>query len=317
MRSKGKGADSVSPQDLRSEREKDEMDNDQFFRAVLNSISDGVMTLDKDWKIVSWNRAAEKITGFDREEVLGRQCMSIFRTPVCRDRCPVDRALMCGHAFKDVQVMVRNKRDEVVHLLVNTAPLYDPDRHIIGGLETFRDVSQNHWLQEELKNHYGYANMVGRSEPMEQVYETMTSLLNTDTTVLVQGESGTGKELVARALHFNGPRKGKAFMAVNCSALPEGVLETELFGHVKGAFTGAVRNHVGKFELANGGTLFLDEISEISPSLQVKLLRVLEEREFQRVGDNRSIKMDSRLITATNRDLHRLVLDGSFRDDLF
>jgi two-component system response regulator HydG len=152
---------------------------------------------------------------------------------------------------------------------------------------------------------------------MKGVYEVLGTLINTDTTVLVQGESGTGKELIARALHFYGSRKEKSFVAVNCSALPEGVLESELFGHVKGAFTGAIRDHVGKFELANGGTLFLDEIAEIGPAIQVKLLRVLEEREVQRIGDNKTIKLDIRLITATNKDLYKRVLDGSFRDDLY
>jgi transcriptional regulator with GAF, ATPase, and Fis domain len=152
---------------------------------------------------------------------------------------------------------------------------------------------------------------------MRKVYESLDLLMNTDTTVLIQGESGTGKELIARALHFCGPRKDKSFVAINCSALPEGVLETELFGHVKGAFTGAIRSHVGKFELANGGTLFLDEIGEISQAIQVKLLRVLEEREIQRVGDNRSVKIDIRVITATNKDLYKKVLNGSFRDDLY
>jgi PAS domain S-box-containing protein len=293
------------------------MENDRFFQAILNSVSEGVMTLDKDWRIVSWNRAAETITGFRREEVLGKECMGVLKTPLCREHCPVDRALVCGHPYQDVEVAFTNKRNEVVHLLVNAAPLYDPEGHIIGGVETFRDVSQNLWMHEELKRHYGYANIVGHSRPMKNVYEVMASLVNTDTTVLIQGESGTGKELVARALHFNGPRQGKSFVAINCSALPEGVLETELFGHVKGAFTGAIRNHVGKFELANGGTLFLDEIAEISQPIQVKLLRALEEKEFQKVGDNRIVKVDIRIITATNKELYKKVLDGSFRDDLF
>jgi len=172
-------------------------------------------------------------------------------------------------------------------------------------------------MQEELQRHYGTTNIVGRSDAMKRVYEVLASLINTDTTVLVQGESGTGKELIARALHFYGPRKEKSFVAVNCSALPEGVLESELFGHVKGAFTGAIRDHVGKFQLANGGTLFLDEIAEIGPAIQVKLLRVLEEREVQRIGDNKTIKLDIRLITATNKDLYKRVIDGSFRDDLY
>ncbi|MBI5572634.1 MAG: sigma 54-interacting transcriptional regulator [Desulfomonile tiedjei] len=293
------------------------MENHQLFQSILNSISEGVMTIDKDWKIASWNRAAERITGFHREEVIGQECMKVFRTPLCRENCPVDRALSCGHPYQDVEVAIRNKRNEVVHLLVNASPLYDADGHIIGGLETFRDVSQSRWMREELQRHYGYTNIVGRSEAMKQVYEVLASLVSTDTTVLIQGESGTGKELIARALHFHGPRKEKSFVAVNCSALPEGLLESELFGHAKGAFTGAIRDHLGKFELANGGTLFLDEIAEISQAIQVKLLRVLEEREFQRVGDNRNVKVDIRLITATNKDLYKKVLEGSFRDDLY
>jgi len=293
------------------------MENQRLFQSILNSISEGVMTLDKDWKIASWNRAAERITGFHREEVLGKECNRVFRSALCREHCPVDRALSCGHPYHDVEVSIRNKRNQVVCLLVNAAPLYNEEGDIIGGLETFRDVSQNRWMQEELERHYGYGEIVGRSEPMKQVYEILSSLLKTDTTVLIQGESGTGKELIARALHFYGPRKDKLFVAVNCSALPETLLESELFGHAKGSFTGAIRDHVGKFELANGGTLFLDEIAEISPAIQVKLLRVLEEREFQRVGSNKSIKADIRVITATNKDLYRRALEGSFRDDLY
>lgn len=293
------------------------METNQMLQSILNSISEGVMTVDKDWKIASWNRAAEKITGFHREEVLGSDCSKIFRSPLCKENCPVDRALYCGQPHQDVAVSIRNKRNEHVHLLVNAAPLYNEDGQIIGGIETFRDVSKNMWLQEELKRQYGYTTIVGQSEPMKKVYETLGALVNTDTTVLIQGESGTGKELIARALHFFGQRKDKSFVAINCSALPEGVLETELFGHAKGSFTGAIRDHIGKFELANGGTLFLDEIGEISPAIQVKLLRVLEEREFQRVGDNRSIKIDIRLITATNKDLYKMVTNGAFRDDLF
>jgi len=293
------------------------MENRQSLKSILNSISEGVMTLDENWRIASWNRAAEKITGFSKEEVLGMECSKLFRSPVCMENCPVDRSLSCGHPHQDVKVAIRNKRNEVIHLLINAAPLYDSNGSIIGGLETFRDVSQSYWMQEELQNHYGYNTIVGRSDAMCKVYESLDSLMNTDTTVLIQGESGTGKELIARALHFCGPRKEKSFVAINCSALPEGVLETELFGHVKGAFTGAIRSHVGKFELANGGTLFLDEIGEISQAIQVKLLRVLEEREIQRVGDNRNVKIDIRLITATNKDLYKKVLNNSFRDDLY
>lgn len=293
------------------------MENDQLFQAILNSISEGVMTLDKDWKIVSWNTAAERITGYHKEEVLGKECAKLLRTPLCQENCPVDRALSCGRPQNDIEIRVRNKRNELLDLLVSAAPLYDSNGRIIGGLETFKDVSQNRWMREELARQYGHGHIVGHSKAMKGVFEVIASLMNTDTTVLIQGESGTGKELVARALHFYGPRKEKSFVAINCSALPEGVLETELFGHAKGAFTGAIRDHVGKFELANGGTLFLDEIGEISPAIQVKLLRVLEEKEFQRVGDNKTIRIDVRLITATNKDLYKMVLEGSFRDDLY
>lgn len=293
------------------------MEDPQIFQAILNSISEGVMALDKNWKIFSWNLAAERITGFHKEEVIGKECTEIFRASMCHENCPVDKALSCGHPYHDVEVAIRNKNSQLVHLLVNATPLYDAEGTVIGGLETFRDVSQNHWMKEELQNQYGYQTIVGRSEPITRVFELLTRLLNTDTTVLIQGESGTGKELIARALHFYGNRKDRSLVTINCSALPEGVLESELFGHVKGAFTGAVRDHVGKLELANGGTLFLDEIGEISPAIQVKLLRVLEELEFQRVGDNRTIKVDVRIITATNKDLYKNVLDGSFRDDLY
>ncbi len=293
------------------------MENHQVFKAILNSISEGVLALDRDWKIFFWNLAAERITGMHREEVLGKECSKVFRTPLCGANCPVDRALSCGHPYHDVEVAIRNKSNHIVHLLVNAAPLCDEEGCIVGGLETFRDVSQNYWLQEELQQHYGYRNIIGRSEAITKVFEQMADLMTTDTTVLIQGESGTGKELVARALHYYGSRRERSFVAINCSALPEGILEAELFGHVKGAFTGAVRDHVGKLELANGGTLFLDEIGEISPAIQVKLLRVLEEREFQKVGDNKTIRIDVRLITATNRDLYKKVIDSSFRDDLY
>ena len=293
------------------------MEKDRLYEMVLNSISEGVMTVNRDWKIVSWNNAAERITGYHSEEVVGKECMDVFRASLCRNRCPVDRALTCGHPCQDIEVAVHNKKNQVIHLVVNAAPLYDESGHIVGGLETFRDVSQNHWLQKELQQQMGYGEIVGQSEAMQRVFDLLASLINEDTTVLIQGESGTGKELIARALHFYGPRREKSFVAINCSAIPEGMLESELFGHAKGAFTGAVQPHVGKFETANGGTLFLDEIAEISHSVQIKLLRVLEEREFQRLGDNRSLKIDIRLVTASNQNLYKKVLDGSFREDLY
>jgi PAS domain S-box-containing protein len=293
------------------------MEETQLLQSILNSVSEGVMTLDQNWKILTWNSAAERITGFHREEVVGQKCKKILRSPLCRKHCPVDKALARGRPYQDVPVTILNTRNEVLHLLVNAAPLYDENGQIIGGLETFRDVSDSYWMREELHQQYDFENIIGQSEAMQRVFDAVGSLIHTDTSVLIQGESGTGKELIARALHFHGPRRHKSFVAINCSALPENLLESELFGFVRGAFTGATQTRVGKFEMANGGTLFLDEIAEISQAVQVKLLRVLEEREFQRLGENKSVKIDVRLITATNKNLFKDVLDGSFREDLY
>jgi len=222
----------------------------QVLQAILNSISEGVMAIDREWRIFSWNSAAERITGFHREEVLGKECSKIFRTPLCRENCPVDKALSCGHPRRDVEVMVRNKNNQLVSLLVNATPLYDANGVIIGGLETFRDVSQSRWMEEELENHYGYRTIVGRSQAIQKVFETMARLLDTDTTVLILGESGTGKELVARGIHRASQREARPFVATNCAALTETLLESELFGHEKGAFTGAYKQRIGRFELA-------------------------------------------------------------------
>jgi PAS domain S-box-containing protein len=291
--------------------------DDRLCEAVLDSISEGVMTLDREWRILTWNRAAESITGWRKRDVIGRDCSSVFGMSLCRENCPVDKALTCGHPYQEVEVSIRNRAERVIHLLVNAAPLYDSRGDVIGGLETFRDISKRRWMQDELQNHYGFESMVGLSAAMQEVFGILESLINTNTTVLIEGESGTGKELVARALHYYGNRRDNAFVPINCSAIPDGMLESELFGHAKGAFTGAIRSHVGRFQLAHGGTLFLDEIAEISPSVQVKLLRVLEERVFQRLGDNRNLRIDVRLITATNKNLREKVLDGSFREDLY
>jgi len=293
------------------------METEHLLKAILDSISEGVMTLNSEWKVVLWNNAAVRITGFRKEEVLGRECRAVFRSKLCGKNCLLDRALSCGHPFQDVEAAVHNRRNQLIHLLVTAEPLYDSQGNIIGGLETFRDVSKNIWMQEELEDRLGCEDLVGRSQAMVEVFQILSSLVDTDTTVLIQGESGTGKELIARALHHYGNRRDQAFVALNCSAIPEGMLESELFGYTRGAFTGAVRDHMGKLELANGGTLFLDEIGEISPSVQIKLLRVIEEREFQRLGDNKTIKVDIRLITATNTNLYRKVLEGSFRADLY
>ena len=216
-------------------------DGDLLFQAILNSISEGVMTLDRDWKILTWNNAAERITGFRREEVLGKDCEQVFGSSSCLKQCPVDKALTCGHPYQDVEVSVRTKKNQEIRLLVNAAPLYAGNGDILGGLETFRDVSDNHWMKQEIQRRYDYGNIVGRSDKIREVFELLTKLIDTDTTVLIQGESGTGKELIARALHFHSPRGNRAFVPINCSAIPEGMLESEMFGHAKGGIHRSVQ----------------------------------------------------------------------------
>jgi PAS domain S-box-containing protein len=289
----------------------------QWLRSILESLPLGVFTVDRDWKITSFNRVATEITGYSEREVIGKRCFDIFRTSVCQVACPIERALSCGKSVYDREVTFQNRVNREVTMLVNATPLYDLEGQVIGGVETLRDISVLEWMRQELARAYDYGQIIGKSKAMEEVYRRLEQVGRTDTTVLILGESGTGKELVARAIHFNSDRKNRPLVGVNCSALPEGVLESELFGHVRGSFTGALRDKVGRFELANGGSLFLDEVGELTPAVQVKLLRVLQEREFQKVGDTKTIKVDIRLIAASNKDLRQEMAEGRFREDLY
>jgi len=284
---------------------------------ILNSITDGVFTIDENWRITSWNKAAEEITGYGAEEAIGKPCAEVLRGGKCGKDCPMQRTLERGKPTLNVEVEILHKSGRLVPISVNTALLYDESGEVIGAVETFRDLSALRRLTREVQERYGFGNIVGKSKAMQEVYELLDLVAETDATVLILGESGTGKELVARAIHYNSPRKHGPFVAVNCAALTETLLESELFGHEKGAFTGAFRSKPGRFELANGGTLFLDEIGEISPAVQVKLLRFLDQRTFERVGGTEPIAVDVRIIAATNRDLWKEVKEGRFREDLF
>ena len=288
-----------------------------WLRSILESLPVGVITLDRDWRITSFNRTASEITGYDSQEVVGWRCYELFKSPVCQRDCPIERALSCSMPVFDREVNFLNRNHRRVTVLVNATPLRDAQGRVIGGLETLRDISALEWMRQGLGLSYDYSHIVGKSSAMQEVYRRMEQVCRTDTTVLILGESGTGKELVARAIHHNSHRRDRPFVAVNCSALPESILESELFGHVKGAFTGAMRDKVGRFEMANGGTLFLDEVGELAPSVQIKLLRVLQDREFQRVGDIRSLRVDIRLLAATNKNLRAEMEAGRFREDLY
>jgi PAS domain S-box-containing protein len=285
--------------------------------AIINSIADGVFTLSRDMRLLSFNRAAEEITGYSAGEVIGKPCRDIFRSRGCDEICPVRQTMISGKPVTGVEMEILSKDGTSVPVSLSASLLRDPDGEVLGAVEVFRDLSRVRYLTEELKGRYSFRNIVGKSHKMREVFRLIRSVAQTNVTTLVQGETGTGKELVARAVHYESPRASKPFVAVSCAALPETLLESELFGHVKGAFTGASVDRKGRFEMAAGGTLFLDEVSEMSGATQIKLLRVLETKEFERVGDSRTVGVDVRLICATNRNLKEAVARGDFREDLY
>lgn len=286
-------------------------------QAVLNSIADGVFTVDTQWQITSFNPAAERIIGYQKEEVMNKPCHSIFRSPACSEDCPLRRTLESGQSICNFEMEILNSRGHVIPISVSTALLIDEEGEVMGGVETFRDLSLIKTLSEELQERHSFGNIIGENAQMQEIYNLLKMVSETFSTVLIQGETGTGKELVARAIHYNSPRKDHPFIKVSCAALPETLLESELFGYKKGAFTGAIKDKPGKFELAHGGTIFLDEVGEISIPIQSKLLTVLEDREFEPLGGTETVKVDVRIIAATNRNLKEAVEKGQFREDLY
>ncbi len=285
--------------------------------AILHSITDGVLTIDKQWQITSFNPAAEKITGFSAEEVIGKRCYEVLQSKTCKEGCPLRETMETKVPIYNYEIEIINARGETVPISVNTALLIDEADRIIGGVETFRDLSMYKHLREELDQKYSFGNIIGKDKKMREIYSLMKTISATDTTVLIMGETGTGKELIARAIHHNSPRRHRAFVKVDCTALPETLLESELFGYKKGAFTDARADKPGKFTFADGGTIFLDEIGDIPPSIQSKLLRVLEEHAFEPLGAVKTVEVDVRVIAATNRDLQQAIKHGRFREDLY
>jgi PAS domain S-box-containing protein len=284
---------------------------------ILDSIADGVFTVDHDWRITFFNRAAAHITGIPAEEAVGRPCWEVFRANVCETACVLRQTLETGKEVVCQPIAILQADGREIPITVSTALLKDEEGRIMGGVETFRDLSLVEDLRREIRRQYRLGDIISKSPLMQEIFAILPDIARSDSTVLVQGESGTGKELVARALHHLSPRAPGPFIAVNCGALPDTLLESELFGHKAGAFTDAKRDRPGRFALAAGGTLFLDEIGDISPALQVRLLRVLEERAFTPLGATRSIKADVRIVAASNKDLARLVEEGLFRQDLY
>ncbi|HNX34418.1 MAG TPA: sigma 54-interacting transcriptional regulator [Kiritimatiellia bacterium] len=285
--------------------------------AILESISDGVFTVDAGWRVTSFNRAAEKITGVPRREAVGRPCAEVFRSSLCGAECALQKTLKTGRPVIGKSAYIVNAEGERIPISISTAVLKDEQGKVIGGAEVFRDLSELDALRQELQGRFRAGDLVSRSPVMQRLFEVLPAIAASPSTVLVQGETGTGKELVARTLHALSPRKGGPFVAVNCGALPDTLLESELFGYKAGAFTGAAKDKPGRFALAKGGTLFLDEIGEVSPALQVRLLRVLQERVYEPLGSTRPETADVRVIVATNRDLLARCREGAFREDLY
>ncbi len=284
--------------------------------AILESISDGVFTVDAQWRVTSFNRAAEEITHISRLDAIGRRCAEVFRASMCETECALRETMATGVAVINRAAFIVDAEGRRIPISVSTALLRDATGAVIGGAETFRDLSLIEELRSELKGRSQVGDIVSRSAAMRPVLAMLPRVAESGSSILIQGETGTGKELVARAIHDLSRRHGP-FVAVNCGALPDTLLESELFGYKAGAFTGAVKEKPGRFALARGGTLFLDEISEVSPALQVRLLRVLQEREYEPLGGTRAEATDVRVLAATNRDLAALVAAGEFRQDLY
>lgn len=304
-----------------------ETDLDTYWKTVVNTMRDGIMIVDTAGSIISVNRALESITGYSREELIGQKC-SILNCSLYKMAREQGGPFWCK-LFKtgslDVsRCAIMKKNGSFIHVLKNASQLRDRKGNVIGAVETITDVSeivekdkQIAAFRRKLKSEDGFHGIIGTSAAMRSVYDLIENAALSDAPVIILGESGTGKELAARAIHQIGERKGGPFIKVNCAALTETLLESELFGHVKGAYTGAYKDRAGRFEMANGGDIFLDEIGDLPLSTQVKLLRVLEDKVIERVGDSRSIPVDVRIISATNRDLPSLIENGAFRKDLF
>jgi len=284
---------------------------------ILDSINEGVFTVDPKWRITAFNRAAERITGVSRDEAIGRPCCDVFRANICEANCALRQTMRSGKPIVNATAHIINYEGQRVPIRISTALLRDNRGEIVGGVETFQDLTQLEELRKELEARWNFEDIVGRSSAMRQLFEILPQIAESSSTVLIEGASGTGKELFARAIHNLSSRKKRPFVAVNCAALPDTLLESELFGHKAGAFTDAKRDKPGRFALAEGGTIFLDEIGDISPAMQVRLLRVLQERVIEPLGGVKSIPVDVRVIAATNRDLAALAKSGTFRDDLY
>ena len=285
--------------------------------AILDSIADGVFTVDQDWRITSFNRAAEKITGVSRDEAVGQLCKDVLKADICEKNCCLRATMKTGDPIVNKKVHIIDAEGRRLPISISTALLRNKSGRLLGAVETFRDISIEEDLRKAIHEKYTFSDIISKNHKMLQLFDILPDIANSASTVLIEGESGTGKELFARAIHQLSPRKKQPFVAVNCSALPDTLLESELFGYEAGAFTDAKKDKPGRFKLAENGTLFLDEIGDITKAMQVKLLRVLQEKTYEPLGATRSVEHNVRILAATNKNLEELVRQGGFREDLF
>lgn len=299
----------------------------EFWKTVVDTMQEGLMLVDQEGRIVFVNKAFEQMLGYATDEIVGKSC-EIFQC----DRCFSARAdgmnkfcsLFKEKEVKSCECIFRKKDGGSLHLLKNAAVIHDKKGNVVGGVETMVDLSRIQekekiiaTLRQQLNYHESFQGIVGNSPVMRQMLDLASSAAQSDASIIIYGESGTGKEILATAIHMASQRREESFIKVNCAALNDNLLESELFGHVKGAFTGADYNRLGRFEAANGGSIFLDEIGDLPLATQTKLLRVLQEKEIERVGDHRPVKIDVRIIAATHKDLQQLIIKGVFREDLY
>jgi PAS domain S-box-containing protein len=286
------------------------------FESILDAIADGVFTIDLDFNITYFNHAAETITGVSKDQALGQKCFDVFRANICQTSCALGKTMQTGKQGINIPINILNSDGERVSATVSTSVLKSGQGRTIGGVEIFRDLTDVEALRRKIDNQCRFEDIISKNHDIQKIFDILPDIAASGSTILIEGPSGSGKELFARAIHGVSGQQGK-FVAVNCAALPDTLLESEMFGYRKGAFSEAKKDKPGRFARAAGGTLFLDEIGDISTALQVKLLRVLQEKEYEPLGATATIKTDARIIASTNRTLSELVARGSFREDLF